>query len=68
MIDYAGRTLHVGQKVRIETNIPTADGMLHANTIVTVDAVGFPDKDLRVIDKLGKIWFVNATDVSASFL
>ena len=61
-------TLKIGQKVRIERDIPSVDGMLYENTIVVVDEIGFPDRDIRVKDKLGKIWYVNQTDVSASFL
>ena len=44
-------------------DIPTHQGMLHGDTIVKVDALGFPDKDLRVIDDLGKIWYINFEDV-----
>ena len=68
MIDGKGRNLMVGQKVRIERDIPSVDGMLYENTLVTIDEVGFPDKDMRVKDKLGKIWYVNKSDISASFL
>ncbi len=68
MIDSRGRELKVGQKVRVERDIPSIDGMLHENTLVTIDEVGFPDKDMRVKDDLGKIWYINFSDVSASYL
>ena len=68
MIDSRGRQLKIGQKVRIERDIPSVDGMLHENTLVIIDEVGFPDKDMRVKDDLGKIWYINFSDVSASYL
>ena len=68
MIDSRGRKLKVGQKVRIERDIPSVDGMLHENTLVTIDEVGFPDKDMRDRDELGRIWYINFSDVSASYL
>jgi len=30
---------------------------------VKVDQVGFPDKDLRVTDPVGKIWYIDEIDV-----
>tara|TARA_Y100000593_G_scaffold17200_1_gene34377 strand:+ start:5751 stop:5942 length:192 start_codon:yes stop_codon:yes gene_type:complete len=53
----------VGDKVKISADIPTIDGMLHENEIVKIDGVGFPDRDLRVKDSLGKIWYINFCDV-----
>ena len=53
----------VGDKVKISVDIPTIDGMLHENEIVKIDGVGFPDRDLRVKDSLGKIWYINFCDV-----
>ena len=32
--------------------------------VVKVDDIGFPDKDMRVKDSLGKIWYINFCDVS----
>ena len=64
MIDSRGRQLKIGQKVRIERDIPSVDGMLHENTLVIIDEVGFPDKDMRVKDDLGKIWFLNKKDIT----
>ena len=54
----------VGMKLKIIRNIPTVDGMLHEGEIVKVDDIGFPDKDMRVKDSLGKIWYINFCDVS----
>ena len=54
----------VGQKVKVISDIPTIDGMLHKDEIVRIDGIGFPDKDMRVKDSLGKIWYINFCDVS----
>ena len=54
----------VGDKVKVIKDIPTVDGMLHKEEIVKVDAITFPDKDMRVKDSLGKIWYINFCDVS----
>ena len=53
-----------GQKVRMIENIVTIDGALYKDTVVKIDEVGpFPDKDLRVIDDVGKIWYVDFYDI-----
>ena len=55
--------IKIGQKAVISRNIPSADGMLYRDTKVTIDEIGFPDKDMRVTDELGKIWYVNLSDI-----
>ena len=55
--------IKIGQKAVISRNIPSADGMLYADTKVTIDEICFPDKDFRVIDELGKIYYINLSDV-----
>ena len=55
--------IKIGQKAVISRNIPSADGMLYRDTKVTIDEIGFPDKDFRVIDELGKIYYINLSDV-----
>jgi hypothetical protein len=57
------KILKKGQKATISKNIPSVDGMLYKDTKVTIDEIGFPDKDLRVKDDLGKIWYINLSDV-----
>ncbi len=53
-----------GQKVRMIENISTVDGALYKGTIVKIDEVGpFPDKDVRVIDDVGKLWYVDFLDI-----
>jgi hypothetical protein len=58
IIDYA-----TGQKVTINKNIHTPNGVLYENSIVKIDAMGFPDKDMRVVDNVGKIWYLNISDI-----
>ena len=66
MKDVRGTLLEVGNRVRIEQDIPTIDGMLYKHTIVKVDSL--EEKKLRVQDRSGKLWWVQYSQVSASFL
>ena len=52
-----------GDKVQVKRNIYTVDG--EEGTIVKVDQIGFPDKDLRVTDPVGKIWYIDELDIEA---
>ena len=63
-----GRELKIGQKVRIETDIPSENGMLYKDSIVKLDEFNFETKKVRVTDSLGKVWWVEPTQVSCSFL
>ena len=56
----------VGQRVCIQEDIPSVDGMLYKNTIVKVEAL--KNKKIRVQDRSGKLWWVGSNQVSASFL
>ena len=66
MRDVRGTKLSVGERVCIQENIPTIDGMLYENTIVKVDSL--EEGKLRVQDRSGKLWWVQYSQVSASFL
>ena len=66
MKDVRGRVLRVNERVRIEEDIPTVDGMLYKHTIVKVEDL--QESKLRVQDRSGKLWWVNYSQVSASFL
>ena len=68
LIDYRGRTLKLGQRVRVETDIPSENGMLYKHSIVKLDEFNDSTKKIRVTDKLGKVWWIEPTQVSASFL
>jgi len=58
------KNIKVGQKVKMIIDIPSVNGMLYKGTIVKIDSIGYPDKDLRVIDDVGKIWYINFNDIN----
>ncbi len=66
MVDYKGRVLKIGERVRIEQDIPSVDGMLYKHTIVKVES--HSGEKIRVQDRSGKLWWVGYNQVSASFL
>ena len=66
MKDIKGSRLSVGKRVCIQEDIPTVDGMLYKNTICKVDSL--EESKLRVQDRSGKLWWVQYSQVSASFL
>ena len=66
MKDVRGTKLKISDRVRIEENIPTIDGMLYKNTICKIDTL--EESKLRVQDRSGKLWWVQYSQVSASFL
>ena len=68
LIDYKGRELEVGQRVRIEEDIPSENGMLYKHSIVKLDEFNDTTKKIRVTDNLGKVWWVEPNQVSSSFL
>ena len=38
MVDYKGRVLKIGERVRVEQDVPSVDGMLYKNEVVMVDS------------------------------
>ena len=68
LVDHKQRELKVGQKVKILKNIPSVDGMLYENTIVKISEYDTTKETIRVTDNLGKIWWVESSAISASFL
>ena len=66
MRDVRGTKLKISDRVCIQEDIPTIDGMLYENTIVKVDSL--EKQKLRVQDRSGKLWWVKYSQVSASFL
>ena len=45
-----GRELEIGQRVRIEVDIPSENGMLYKDSIVKLDDVNEGTKKIRVTD------------------
>ena len=66
--DYRNRGLAIGQRVRVQVDIPSENGMLYKDSIVKLDEWNDNTKKIRVTDSLGKIWWVEPTQVSCSFL
>ena len=68
LVDHRNRELKIGQRVRIEEDIPSPNGMLYRDSIVKLDEFNTKTKKVRVTDSLGKVWWVEPTQVSSSFL
>ena len=66
MKDVKGAKLKISDRVCIQQDIPSVDGMLYKHTIVKVDSL--EEGKLRVQDRSGKLWWVQYSQVSASFL
>ena len=68
LVDNRNRELAIGQRVRIEQDIPSENGMLYKHTIVKLDEFNDTTRKIRVTDSLGKVWWVEPSQVSSSFL
>tara|TARA_B100000287_G_scaffold159854_1_gene150705 strand:- start:3186 stop:3404 length:219 start_codon:yes stop_codon:yes gene_type:complete len=68
LVDYKKRTIRVGDKVRIQENIPSIDGMLYKDSIVKISEWNNKTAKIRVTDSVGKVWWIEPTQVSCSFL
>ena len=68
LIDSRGRSLKLGKRVRIEEDIPSENGMLYKNSLVKLDEFNDSTKKIRVTDRTGKVWWIEPSQVSCSFL
>ena len=68
LVDYKGRGLEVGKRVCVQEDIPSENGMLYKNSVVKLDEWNETTKKIRVTDNLGKVWWIEPTQVSCSFL
>ena len=66
MKDVRGTKLSIGKQVCIQEDIPSVNGMLYKNTMVKVEALD--ESKVQVQDRSGKLWWVQYSQVSASFL
>ena len=68
--DGRGKTFEfkIGQKVCVQEDIPSVDGMLYKNTIAKIDEINAKTKKFRITDRVGKVWWVTANQISGSFL
>ena len=59
--------MKIGDKVKIKKDIPSVNGMLYVGTIVKIDQITegktLMHGAIRVVDTLGKIWWVNQEDL-----
>ena len=59
--------MKIGDKVKIKKDIPNINGMLYKDSIVKIDEIsgGSPFRgSIRVIDSLGKIWWISEEDIT----
>ena len=68
LVDYKQRRMKIGQRVRVENDIPSPEGMLYRDSIVKLDEFNDISRKIRVTDNAGKVWWVEPTQVSSSFL
>ena len=64
--DHKGRKLKLGERVCIQEDIPSVNGMLYKHSIVKVEALN--EEKVQVQDRSGKLWWIECNQVSASFL
>ena len=56
--------MKINDKVKVNKDIPSINGMLREGTMVKIDYISnTPKHTLRVKDDLGKIWFLNEEDI-----
>ena len=59
--------MNIDDKVKINKDIPSINGMLHKDSIVKIDEITTSNSvrgSIRVTDSLGKIWWVNKEDIT----
>tara|TARA_Y100000768_G_C23799426_1_gene596445 strand:- start:259 stop:441 length:183 start_codon:yes stop_codon:yes gene_type:complete len=52
-----------GDKVKVLTTKSTINGTLYEGTVVRIDSELDNSKDYRVVDDLGKIWYLLPNDI-----
>ena len=61
----------VGDRVKLNKDIPSVDGMLYVGSFAKIDEIKDHSKinpvrgNVRLIDDLGKIWWVNEGDITS---
>ena len=68
LVDHKNRSVEIGQRVRIEKDIPSPNGMLYKHQLVKVDEWNEETNKIRVTDSMGKVWWVESNHISCSFL
>ena len=58
--------MKIGDKVKVNKDIPSVNGMLHKGSIAKIDEIdggSVVRGPIRIVDSLGKIWWVNEEDI-----
>ena len=58
--------MNIDDKVKINKDIPSINGMLHKDSIVKIDEITTSNPvrgSIRVTDSLGKIWWISEEDI-----
>ena len=57
--------MKVGDKLKVNKDIPSINGMLHKGTVVKIDHItSKSNNNIRVTDNLGKIWYLSEEDLN----
>ncbi len=57
--------MKIGDKVKVNKDIPSINGMLREGTMVRIDYISSKsDNNFRVTDDLGKIWYLSKEDIN----
>jgi hypothetical protein len=60
--------MKIGDKVKVNKDIPSINGMLRRGTTVKIDEFSLPISavrpNIRVVDDLGKIWYLSEEDIN----
>ena len=71
LLPHATKFIKINPKHHFNKSIPSVNGMLHKDSIVKIDEITTSNPvrgSIRVTDSLGKIWWVEPTHISCSFL
>ena len=57
--------MKIGDKVKVNKDIPSVNGMLHKGAIIKIDHITSKSvNNIRVTDNLGKIWYLSEEDIN----
>lgn len=68
LVDFQNRKMKVGDRACVQIDIPSPEGVLYKNSIVKIDEFNNTTNKIRVTDSTGKVWWIEPTQVSCSFL
>ena len=57
--------MKINDKVKVNKDIPSINGMLREDTVVKIDHImSKSSNNIRVTDNLGKIWYLSEEDIN----